>query len=219
VKVVTLGGSGFFGPHLASAFWRAGGTVIETYFSNRVHGGRFFDLRHTQVADVLRGLAKPDVAVILAGITNIDACACDPIGTLDINVYGVVRVIDELRALDIIPVFISSDGVFDGSRGNWRESDRVSPILTYGRHKADVEFYLGTLPQPWLVIRLPKLLSMKPDPRCMLTVWLNALSRNQRIRCAIDQYYSPLATNEAAEAVVRLVKDNECGVWHRGAIC
>jgi dTDP-4-dehydrorhamnose reductase len=111
-------------------------------------------------------------------------------------------------------VFTSSDAVFNGTHALWREDEDVQPILTYGRQKREVERYLSSLPPPWLIVRLPKLLAARRDPRCMLTGWVEALGRPGRILCATDQYFTPADVGDVALAIKRLIDAAATGLYH-----
>jgi len=210
-----LGASGFLGPALIEAFGPGG--AVATHCRHARPGSVYFDARETPVASLLAGLERrPGSAIIMLGITAIDDCARDPHGTAAVNVQGVIRVIDEIRALGITPVFVSSDGVFDGSHGMWREDDAPHPILEYGRQKLAVERYLSALPTPWLIVRPPKLLDPASNPRCMLTAWVKALGEDRTILCATDQYFTPAAAPDVARALAMLVRQGARGIYHLG---
>lgn len=210
-----LGASGFLGPALAEAFGHDG--AIPTHCRHPRPGSVYFDARETRVASLLPNLpAPPEAAVIMLGITSIDDCARDPAGTAAVNVRGVIRVIDELRSLGIRPVFVSSDGVFDGNRGMWREEDAPHPILEYGRQKLAVERYLSSLPPPWLIVRPPKLLDPAYNPRCMLSGWAKAFGEEKQILCATDQFFTPAAAPDVARALALLVRQRAQGLYHLG---
>lgn len=214
-SALLLGASGFLGPALIEAFG-PGGTIV-THCRHPRPGSLFFDARQTAVASLLPGLAQMSAAaIIMLGVTAIDDCARDPVGTAAVNVQGVIRVIDEVRALGMTPVFVSSDGVFDGSRGMWREEDAPNPILEYGRQKLAVERYLASLPPPWLIVRPPKLLDPAANPRCMLTGWAQALGEEKRILCATDQYFTPAAAPDVARAIALLLRHQAQGLYHLG---
>lgn len=168
-----------------------------------------------ELADVVlkwhRGLTH---AFILHGVTGIDACARDPRDTAEINVTGTKRIIDDLLAHGVAPVFASSDAVFDGSRGMWAEEDPVNPILTYGRQKVEVERYLLEKSDAALVLRLAKVVATTPGANDMLDGWLNGLESGESIRCARDQIFSPVTVDDAAEAFVRLAAGGQRGVFH-----
>ncbi|MEK6208815.1 MAG: sugar nucleotide-binding protein [Pseudomonadota bacterium] len=214
-SVLLLGASGFFGPALCEAFGSSG--AVATHFSHASAGSLYFDACSTPAADLVSRLpSKPAAAVILLGITNIDACARDPAGSAEVNVRGIIRVIDDARALGIMPVFVSSDAVFDGSRAYWSEDDEPIPILTYGRQKLEVERHLAALPPPWIVVRLPKLISPERNARCFLSGWVEGLGRRKRILCATDQYFTPAAAPDAARTIAQLVQAQAQGLYHLG---
>ena len=212
---LVLGGSGFLGPELKTIPGIP--QLLFTHYSHAMQGGIPFDVRSSSVRDLVRSAGDlPQAALILLGVTNVDACARDPRGTREINVEGIIRVIDELKSLGVIPVFTSSDAVFDGSRALWTEEEEVQPILTYGRQKMEVENYLSSQPPPWLIMRLPKLLSEKKNVRCMLTNWVEALGRGERILCATDQFFTPADAGDVAKAMVDLVQSGASGLYHLG---
>jgi dTDP-4-dehydrorhamnose reductase len=214
-QVLLLGASGFLGPALREALGAE--RAVATHFSHPGQGSLFFDARRTRVSDLAAALpARPAAAVILLGITNIDNCARNPAVCAEVNVRGIIRVIDEVHALGIVPVFVSSDAVFDGSRPYWSEEDEPSPILTYGRQKVAVERYLVSLPLPWIIVRLPKLISPERNARCFVTGWVEGLARSERILCATDQYFTPAAAPDVARAIAQLVHAGAHGLYHLG---
>ncbi len=214
-SVLLLGASGFFGPALADAFGAQ--VAARTYAAHPIDGGLHFDARTSSVTDLVAALpSRPAAGVVLFGETNLDACARDPAGTGEVNVEGALRAIGGLVAQGIVPVFLSSDAVFDGTQALWTEEVQVRPVLTYGRQKHEVEQALAALSAPWLAVRLPKLLSEACDPRCMVTQWIDALGRGGRILCATDQYFTPAAATDAARAIALLVREGAQGLFHLG---
>ena len=212
---LVLGGSGFLGPALRAA--RPRDEFLFTHSAHPQEGSAHFDVRSSSIRELLRIAGKrPKAALILAGVTNIDACARDPEGTRKINVEGIVRIIDELNTLGVRPVFTSSDAVFDGSRAMWREHEEVRPILTYGRQKLEVENYLAASKSPSLTVRLPKLLMEARNPRCMITGWVEALGRGEEIRCATDQFFTPASATDAAAAMLDLADGGATGLYQLG---
>ena len=213
--VLLLGASGFLGPALQQAF--APGEALATHCRHPRECSVFFDACATPIADLIgQGEIRSRAAIVLFATTAIDTCARDPVGTAEINVGAAIRTIDQLQEMGVKPVFVSSDAVFDGSRAMWREDDEANPILTYGRQKLEVERYVAALPAPWLIVRLPKLLSPAADPRCMLTGWCEALGRSGTIRCAVDQFFTPAAVDDAARAIAALVRTDAQGLYHIG---
>jgi len=203
-SIALLGASGLLGDALGRAL--GGRVAVRTYLNNPREGGRRFDARSSPVADLFAD--RPFAAIVLLGETRIDVCARDPAGTAATNVDGVIRVIRELSALGVLPVFTSSDAVFDGTRAWSTEEDPARPILTYGKHKLEVERVMASLESPWLAVRLPKLL----EP--VLDGWIGDLAQNKVIDCAIDQFFTPAAAADAARAIVALIDQGARGLYH-----
>jgi dTDP-4-dehydrorhamnose reductase len=126
----------------------------------------------------------------------------------------VCKVIDDLIDHGIMPVFASSDAVFDGTRGMWTEEDLVNPILTYGRHKAQVERYLQEKSSRWLVARLAKVSGAGPRQADILSDWMDKLESGAEIHCARDQVFSPLDVDDAIDAMLGLAEGGHSGIFH-----
>jgi len=212
-RYLIIGASGFVGSRLYSFLGQA--RAVATYNTRPVPGGVVFDATRERLADsILKRNPGLTHAFILHGVTNIDACARDPAGTEQINVVSIRKVIDELAGCGIMPVFISSDAVFDGSRGLWTEQDAANPLLTYGRHKVAVEEYLMRGPAPYLVVRLSKVITVAPGGGDMLGDWMDRLEQGAEIRCAGDQIFSPVNVDDAINAFVHLAESGHAGFFH-----
>ena len=212
-RYIIIGGSGFVGTRLYAFLGHA--NAVATYNNRPVEGGVAFDATHERLSDSIlkrnRGLTH---AFILHGITNIDACARDPVGTERVNITSIKQVIDELADYGVMPVFVSSDAVFDGSRGLWTEQDTARPILTYGRHKVAIEEYLMRGSCPYLIVRMSKVVTAGPGGGDMLGDWMDRLELGVEIRCADDQIFSPIDINDAIDAFVHLTESGHVGLFH-----
>jgi dTDP-4-dehydrorhamnose reductase len=122
--------------------------------------------------------------------------------------------IDDLMNAAVVPIFASSDAVFDGTRGLWTEEDAVNPILTYGFHKAAVEQYLVSKNAPWLVARLAKVVGAEPDTHSLLGEWVQNIEGGKTIRCATDQIFSPAHIDNVVDALLRLAEGAFTGLYN-----
>lgn len=109
---------------------------------------------------------------------------------------------------------MSSDAVFDGSRGPWTETDELCPILTYGRHAAAVERYLCELAVPWTIARLTKVIARFPDARNILSEWIEAIRRGETIGCAYDQILTPIDVDNVVDALCCIVEKDLRGLYN-----
>jgi dTDP-4-dehydrorhamnose reductase len=211
-RYLILGASGFLGARLFASLGPE--NAVATYRQHAIPGGIEFDATKTRLAEtLLRGPHCFTHAFILHGVTNIDACARDPVGTGRINVDSIKAVIDDLVEADIVPVFASSDAVFDGSRGMWTEADTPRPILTYGAQKLEIERYLGEVHRTALIVRMSKVVSIGA-PNDMLGTWITELQRDIGILCAADQVFSPVELDDAVRCLVALAAEEQTGCFH-----
>ncbi len=213
LRFLIIGGSGLVGKRLRLVLGSERTTA--TYATRPFPGGIQFDATKSRLADaaLARGACYTH-AFVLLGVTNIDVCDSDPAGTARTNVEAVCSVIDELVAEGIMPVFASSDAVFDGTRGLSTEEDPVNPILAYGAQKLRVEQYLAARRVPHLTVRLAKVVTSDPEEGGIIKEWIDRLEAGAEIRCARDQRFSPVDANDAAEALTNLVLRGCTGLFH-----
>lgn len=212
---ILFGSSGYLGSELGSAFQPD--EIITTHCSHKSLNSIYFDVQKSKVRNLIIDLPiLPTTAIILLGNTNIDECYINSKQTYAINVNGIIQLINDLIFFKIKPIFISSDGVFNGDKSFWKEVDVVSPILEYGKQKSIVEEFIKSINFPWIIVRAPKLLSLQNSERCIINEWLKKLSKGENILCATNQFFSPAAIEDVANAIVLLNKSEAEGIFHLG---
>jgi len=212
-KYLIIGASGFIGRELYAALGPE--RAVATYRSRAFPGGVRFDPLTMRLSDsILRGPHGFTHAFVLYAMTDIDDCARHPDAAHAVNVTSPKQVIADLVEQGIVPVFASSDAVFDGVTGGYSETAQVHPVLTYGEHKAEMESYVSGLSSPWLIARLAKVVDGRPGSRDMLEGWLDQLDRGERLRCAHDQVFSPIAVADVARAMIDLCRRECAGLFN-----
>ena len=82
---------------------------------------------------------KPDVVLHCAALANIDSCETDPDLAKRVNSDLPGEIASSCRQMGIRLIHISTDAVFDGMRGNYREEDETNPLSVYAQTKQDGE--------------------------------------------------------------------------------
>ena len=83
---------------------------------------------------------------------------------------------------------MSSDYVFKGDTGNYRETDKKNPLTIYGKSKADAERLGLANAEKIFILRLSALF----DQNATFPVFLRENFRNQQsVDCFYDVFYSP----------------------------
>jgi len=207
-----LGGSGFLGRELRRQFNLA--QTIATHHSSVQAGCAAFNALQDDLDPMLANMSPGAAVYFLFGITEIDGCLRDNTGSQTLNVDITIELMKRVSDAGMIPVYVSSDSVFDGEKGAYVEEDTANPIHRYGRQKLEVENYLETSRMPFLVVRLPKVVSAIPEPGTLFGQWVTALIHGEHVRCAHDQFFSPIVVTDVAQTLAALVEEGHTGVYH-----
>ena len=168
-KLFITGGSGFVGGHLVSQAnykWK----VTINYYQHPTEWSDIdsFNLdlnkqdKVTQFLDRLR----PDVVLHQAALSNLDYCEQHPYKAHATNVEATALIAEWCQSASARLVFLSSDMVFDGEKGNYCESDPGGPekIDRYrlGQMYCRVGGFDESLLRPITMSSGPPLLSRRP---------------------------------------------------------
>jgi dTDP-4-dehydrorhamnose reductase len=96
---------------------------------------------------------RPTVVVHAAAYTNVAGAETDRAKCWAINVRGTENIVRAIAGGDLFLVYISTDYVFDGSRGGYKEDDPPGPVCNYYSLTKLVGESLIRLHRPHLVIR------------------------------------------------------------------
>ena len=95
---------------------------------------------------------RPRIVVHAAALIATDRCRARLDECLEVNVAGTVNVARACAVYSVRLVYMSTDYVFDGVRGNYSEEDVPNPINEYGRSKAAAELVVACVEKS-LIIR------------------------------------------------------------------
>lgn len=211
-KVLILGGSSYIGKRLLSFLGVR--RSIGTYCRNPIEGGVYFDALAANLGDVMEDPQAISHAVILLGDTKPDSCAANPQKSRSLNVASIKRLLKFLKQAGIKPVFASTESVFDGSKGDYVESDVAAPVLTYGCQKLEIENHIQREFEHHVIVRLALCYGVQEGDGTILSNWLAALIKGEPIQCAYDQVSSPIYVEDAVQGIVRLIDSEANGVFH-----
>jgi len=128
-RVLVLGGSGFVGQELLG---HLGGTGTA---SAPREGFRVVDATQSDRLREFLEAERPEVVVNCVGLADVDRAEREPTVADSLNRGVVEHLVRAQRSVPFRLVHISTDYVFDGERGAYRESDPVHPVNEYGRSK------------------------------------------------------------------------------------
>ena len=204
------GASGLIGYNLYLSLKGKGVETVGSYCSIKKDNLFKFDI----IKDKFSCFDKCTHLVIAAGITNIDDCLRNKDEAYKCNVEKTIELIRYLADKKIEPVFLSSDQVFDGLKGNYVETDQPNPPNYYGNFKLQVEEFLKGNLKNYLVLRLSKTYSRNPANGGMFAEIFNKLKDKQKVFAAYNQIYNPTEVELIFGGIYYAIKSDLTGLYH-----
>ena len=194
--------------------------VTGTYFSHpRVPGGVEpvrLNLADPASVDEVIETHRPQVIVHAAAMTNPDECERDPAAAAAVNLEGSARLAARAAGAGAKVVFISTDLVFDGSRGSYAETDETRPLSLYGKTKLEAEGAVLDVAGA-AVIRSSLIYGWgSPASGTFFSGLFAALSAGDKMRLFTDQMRNPVLEDDLADAVVLAIERDLEGLYHVG---
>ncbi len=172
------------------------------------------DLRNFDEVLRLSEWIRPDIIVHAAGNKNIKFCETHEADAYAINVTTVENIIKAFGS-DVTHIYISSDYVFDGTRGNYTELDEPAPFTAYGRQKLAAEKLFLQCAAKSFIVRLSALFD-KNGTFCKFL--RGKLQNNEPVECYDDVFYSPTYHKNFVHFLEVLLthEDFSTGIFHCG---
>ncbi|MBI4059855.1 MAG: SDR family oxidoreductase [Elusimicrobia bacterium] len=214
-KVMVIGGTGLVGNALLRA-WRAAGVEVAaaTYHCHASGGFLQLDMRDSGKVRALLSAHRPALVAVPAANPYVDYCEEHPEETRRVNVEGTLNVALACREFGIRMIFYSSDYVFDGIQGRYREEDATSPINEYGRQKEQTERGVLAADPRNLVIRTAGAYGWQWEPKNFVLQVRRNLAAGRPMRVAGDLRYNPTYVENLAEITVALAAGGAGGIFH-----
>ena len=172
------------------------------------------DIRNQVVLKELINTTAPDILINLAAMTNVDACELNPKLAGEINVAGLEHICDSFKGKII---HLSTDYVFDGTSGPYKEDDPLNPISIYGKTKLASEHILLEKDIKNLVIRGNVLYDYSPHTSASFLNWVvSSLKGNQEIKVVEDQFNNPTWTRSMSDIIELSIENDLEGIIHWG---
>ena len=219
MRVLITGGSGLLGWWLARSFMKAGYQVVSTFNNSEPSGldgvewKRLDITRPEQVSRVVLE-SKPDIIIHSAAYTDVDGCEVNRKRALEVNYHGTLWVSRAAASLGARLVYISTDYVFDGSKGEYKEDDEPDPVNYYGLSKLLGEAASLAL-KGSLVVRVSGLYGYSPTGKRNFAI--NAVEKllsGGVVKAFHDQFLSPTYVPELSDLIAKAVEMQVEGLIH-----
>ncbi|WP_145859957.1 SDR family oxidoreductase [Pedobacter suwonensis] len=158
----------------------------------------------------------PDAVIHTAAMTNVDTCEENKTLCHQLNVEAVATLLSICEEKNIQLIHLSTDFVFDGKNGPYKEEDAVNPVSYYGESKVMAEELIKNSKANYAILRTILVYGISHDmSRSNIVLWAKgALEKASPINVVNDQWRMPTLAEDLAEACLLAVEHDARGTYH-----
>ncbi len=160
---------------------------------------------------------KPTHLIHTAAMTNVDQCELHPEACDLVNRQSVQMLVKYCILNQIHFQLLSTDFVFDGQDGPYREEDHTKPLSVYARSKVEAENIVQQAKGlSYSIVRTIIVYGKGENlSRSNLILWAkSALEKQEPMQIIDDQFRAPTWADDLAWACLRICQLNESGIFH-----
>ena len=218
-KTLIIGGSGLVGRVLIRRI-KDIAKMYATYNINRINlvGTKFYqlDVRDEKRVNELVKEIQPEIVINAAAKRNTRYCEKNPEDVYKVNVEGTKNIVKACKTINAKMVFISSDQVFDGTKGKYSEDDELNPLNTYGKQKVMAEEIIKDNLDNWLIIRASYIYGWFRGSDNFVTWVIENLKSGHEIQISYDQFVTPIHVENFVDILIKLLEKDKKGIYHVG---
>jgi dTDP-4-dehydrorhamnose reductase len=158
---------------------------------------------------------KPDYIIHAAAFTNVDGAELQREACWKINVESVQHLAHYAEKINARMIHLSTDYVFDGKSGPYRETDIPRPVGYYGKSKLASENILIQTGIPHSIVRTMILYGAGIQVRPNFATWLiTQLKSGQQVQIVDDQFGNPTIADDVSAAIRRIIEKDKWDIFH-----
>ena len=214
MKILITGSNGLLGQKLINLLINK--PDIELLATSKGDQYHSLDItNHQEINDVFDKF-KPNAVINTAAMTNVDACESDKELCWDLNVNAVKYLIEASKKYNTHLVHLSTDFVFDGEAGPYKETDKPNPLSYYGQSKFEAEKLLQASTIKWSIVRTIIVYGVAEKmSRSNIVLWAKeALEKGKPLAIVDDQFRSPTLAEDVAMACWLIAQKGAEGIYH-----
>lgn len=225
MKILVTGANGLLGQHLTKMLLYS--TEYEIIAAGRGNSRLPFvsNERYNYFPlDITDGIAvndflfrhKPGIIIHAAAMTQPDACELNPIECWNVNVTATRFLVGAAEGINAKFIYISTDFVFDGTTGPYKETDTPNPVNYYGSSKLAAEKAVMESGLPWAIVRTVLVYgNILAGNRSNIVSWVKEnAEQHKAIKVVSDQWRTPTFVEDLAKGILLVVEKNATGIYH-----
>lgn len=217
MKLLITGASGLLGTKLCQIALRKNHEVYAAYSQHKPLYGIpvELDILDPKIEQQALDKINPEAVVHTAALTDVDKCEQEKELAWKTNVEATTNLTQLCKEHGSFLVYASTDYVFDGEKGTYRETDNPAPINHYGLTKLRGEEAVRAL-DDYCVARGSVIYGSTPATgKVNFALWLlDKLRKKEEVKIIIDQWNSPTLNISMAEMIIEALEKRKTGTFH-----
>ena len=229
-KILVIGANGFLGKTILRISKESGNIYQDFKFIaadidniNIPPEIPFYYIDITKSEDSLKKIENisPDVILLTAAMTDVDACEIEKDLATKVNTEGPKNIIKACKKTNSKLLFISTDFIFDGKKekGAYKETDLPNPLSHYGKTKYEAELAILHSELDFLICRIAVLYGWNKEKLNFITWILSKLKQEEEISIVTTQINSPTYVINLSKILLELIKKDAQGIYHTAGDC
>lgn len=223
MKILVTGTNGFVGSYIVAQLLADGHEVFASSRTgdlssfNTDKNYRFIQVDFTDpfaLHDAFE-FVQPDVVIHSGAMSRPDDCERRQSDAFDTNVFGTVQLLLNAEAYKSFFIFLSTDFIFDGTKGMYKEEEAPSPLSYYGKTKMDAEEAVTEYQHGWAIVRTSFVYGRPMYGRGnFITMIAETIKTGVPFNVVSDQSRTPTYVGDLAKGIAAIVQQRAAGVYH-----
>lgn len=177
---------------------------------------QILDVTNAEACKRVLTQTRPDVVINTAAMTQVDQCETEQEACWKANVTSVENLIAACSTINARLIHLSTDFIFDGSRGPLDETEAPNPVNYYGKTKLEAEQRIQQSGLHWCILRTVLVYGVTRDmSRSNIVLWVkDSLSKGNAIKVVNDQWRTPTLAEDLAMGCYLAAKKEATGIYH-----
>ena len=217
MKLLITGASGLLGHKIAQLALKKGHKVYSTYKEHPTNLGTPIKLDLTNQNEISKVITqlKPEAILHAAAYTDVDGCEINKDLAWKVNAEATKHIAIASTNVYAHLTYVSTDYVFDGEKGLYKEEDQPNPISYYGCTKLKGEEFIKKHSQEWCITRASVIYGWGQTQKLNFATWIiNNLNQGKEVKILTDQHVSPTLNTNLAEMLLEIAERKITGVLH-----
>ena len=215
LKVLVTGSAGLVGQQVVKDLSNSH-QVFSCYNESKPEYGDSvkMDLKNHEMISSILTEKKPDIVIHLGAMTGVDLCEKEKTSASEINTKATEIIAKECSKLNSFLVYVSTDYVFDGNLGMYKEDDVTNPLGFYGKSKLEGEKAVQNFSTNWCIARTSTPFGLHPTKKSFPMWVIENLQKQKQIDVLIDQFTSPTYIPNLSRMLIEISERRITGIIH-----